>query len=131
TDGADVGLDLTGGWVDAGDNMKYTFTAVEAVTMLAFSSIEYRQGLSSSGQLQWMLNQLRWENDWLIKAHPSPNVFYAQVGVTASDHNLWIPIVSTQFLTDRSAKKVDPSCPGTDVAAGAAAAMAASSMVFR
>ncbi len=131
TDGQAEGLDLTGGWVDAGDNMKYNITNSAATALMAWSAVEYRQAYESSGQLKWLLNQLRWINDFFIKCHPQPNVFYGQVGITKSDHDNWIPIESTQFVTDRRAIKLDASNPGTDLVLEVAAAMAASSIVFR
>jgi len=133
TDGQAQGIDLTGGMVDAGDNMKYTFPMAQAMQMLAWGAVENRQAYVNSGQLSWLLNQLRWGNDWFIKAHPSANVLYHQVGFTASDHNYWIPIESTQYHTDSRSKayKVDTSCPGSDVAADVAGAMATASIVFR
>ncbi|MDP4180831.1 MAG: glycoside hydrolase family 9 protein [Bacillota bacterium] len=131
TDGQDVGLDLTGGWVDAGDNMKYNITNSAATTLMAWSAIEYRQAYENSGQLKWLMNQLRWINDFFIKCHPEPNVFYGQIGMTKSDHDNWIPIESTQFVTDRKALKMDPDHPATDLVLEVAAAMASSSIVFR
>jgi endoglucanase len=35
-DGSDVGLDLTGGWFDAGDHVKFGFPMAFATTMLAW-----------------------------------------------------------------------------------------------
>ena len=133
TDGQAQGLDLTGGMVDAGDNMKYTFPMAQAMQTLAWGAVENRQAYVDSGQLTWLMNQLRWGNDWFIKAHPSPNVLYHQVGFTASDHNYWIPSVSTPYVTDSRthAYKIDPTCPGSDVAADVAGAMATASIVFR
>jgi len=133
TDGQAQGLDLTGGMVDAGDNMKYTFPMAQAMQMLAWGAVENRQAYANSGQLTWLMNQLRWGNDWFIKAHPSPNELYYQVGDTTSDHDYWIPIVSTQYVTDSRthAYKVDTTCPGSDVAADVGGAMATASIVFR
>ncbi|MCL6590506.1 MAG: glycoside hydrolase family 9 protein [Firmicutes bacterium] len=131
TDGQAEGLDLTGGWVDAGDNMKYVITMAEAVNMMAWGALEYGSAFTGSGQMKWLQNQLRWANDFFIKAHPSANVFYGQVGMTKSDHDLWIPIESTQYLTDRRAIRMDTSNPATDLVCSVAAAMAASSILFR
>src|SRR5690606_21956392 len=63
-----------------------------------------------------------------IKAHPSPNVLYVQVGDGDADHKWWGP--AEVMPMERPSFKVDPSCPGSDVAAETAAAMAASSIVF-
>ena len=133
TDGQAQGLDLTGGMVDAGDNMKYTFPMAQGMQTLAWGAVENRQAYVDSGQLTWLMNQLRWGNDWFIKAHPSANVLYHQVGDTAKDHNYWIPSVSTQYLNDSRtyAYKIDTTCPGSDVAADVGGAMATASIVFR
>ncbi|MFZ5988341.1 MAG: glycoside hydrolase family 9 protein [Bacillota bacterium] len=131
TDGQKEGLDLTGGWVDAGDNIKFNLTAGSTAAMLAWGAIEYRQAYEKSGQLKWLLGQLRWINDFFIKCHPEPNVFWAQIGMTESDHSHWVPIEVTHLTNDRGAVKLDTENPGTEVAMHVAAAMAASSIVFR
>ncbi|NLD46846.1 MAG: glycoside hydrolase [Clostridiaceae bacterium] len=131
TDGQKEGIDLTGGWVDAGDNIKFNITAGYTATTLAAGAVEYREAYEKSGQMKWLLNQLRWINDFFIKCHTAPNVFWAQVGMTAIDHNNWIPIESSHIVNDRKALKLDASNPGTEVAMDVAAAMAASSILFR
>ncbi len=128
-DGKDVGLDLTGGWYDAGDHVKFGLPMAASTTMLAWGAVEYRDAYTSSGQLTYLLNNLRFVNDYFIKAHPSPNVLYGQVGSGNADHAWW---GSAEVLPmDRPAYKIDSSCGGSDLAGETAAAMAASSMVFR
>ena len=41
TDGCDIGVDLSGGWFDAGDHVKYTFPAAFTTTMLVWSILDY------------------------------------------------------------------------------------------
>ncbi|MGN9809845.1 glycoside hydrolase family 9 protein [Micromonospora sp. BQ11] len=129
TDGADVGLDLTGGWYDAGDHVKFGFPMAFSATMLAWGAVEYRDGYVASGQLPHLLNNLRFVNDWFVKAHPAPNVLYGQVGKGDDDHKWWGPAEVMPMA--RPAYKIDASCGGADLAGETAAAMAASSMVFR
>ncbi|WP_027343313.1 glycoside hydrolase family 9 protein [Hamadaea tsunoensis] len=129
TDGSDVGLDLTGGWYDAGDNVKFGFPMAASTTMLAWGAVENRSAYASSGQLTNLLNNLRFVNDYFIKAHPSANVLYGQVGNGGTDHAWWGPAEVMKMA--RPAYKVDASCGGTELAAETAAAMAASSIVFR
>ena len=43
------------------------------------------------GQLTPLLNNLRWVNDYFIKAHPSANVLYGQIGNGGTDHAWWGP----------------------------------------
>ncbi|GIJ80311.1 hypothetical protein Xph01_47430 [Micromonospora phaseoli] len=128
-DGADVGVDLTGGWYDAGDHVKFGFPMAFSTTMLAWGAVEYRSGYAASGQLTHLLNNLRFVNDYFVKAHPSPNVLYGQVGNGDADHKWWGPAEVMPMA--RPAYKIDASCGGADLAGETAAAMAASSMVFR
>ncbi|MEE6312028.1 glycoside hydrolase family 9 protein [Plantactinospora veratri] len=129
TDGSDVRLDLTGGWYDAGDHVKFGFPMAFSATMLAWGAVEYRSGYQASGQLPHLLNNLRFVNDYFIKAHPSANVLYGQVGKGDDDHKWWGPAEVLPMA--RPAYKIDASCGGSDLAGETAAAMAASSMVFR
>ncbi|MEJ3743660.1 glycoside hydrolase family 9 protein [Actinomycetes bacterium KLBMP 9797] len=129
TDGSDVGLDLTGGWYDAGDHVKFGLPMAFTTTMLAWGAVEYRPAYAASGQLTHLLNNLRVPNDYFMKAHPSANVLYGQVGKGDDDHKWWGPAEVLPMA--RPAYKIDASCGGSELAAETAAAMAASSMVFR
>jgi hypothetical protein len=131
TDGQKEGIDLTGGWVDAGDNVKFGVTCAYSAGLLAYGAIQYKDAYEKSGQMKWLQNQLRWVNDYFIKCHTAPNVYWEQVGMTAIDHNNWVPIEVSHITNDRTAIKLDEQNPGTEVAMSTAAAMAASSIVFR
>ncbi len=129
TDGADVGLDLTGGWYDAGDHIKFNLPMAYTVSMLAWSVYESRDAYVKSGQLSYMLSSIKWASDYLIKCHPSPNVYYYQVGSVNDDHKWWGPCEVMQM--PRPAYKVDSSNPGSSVAGESAAALAAVSAIFK
>ncbi len=128
-DGSDQGIDLTGGWYDAGDHLKFGFPMAASTTLLAWGEIEYEDAYKKSGQYNYILDNLRWVNDYFIKAHPSPNVLWGQVGKGSLDHAWWGPAEVMQM--ERPAYKIDESCPGSDLAGETAAAMAASSIVFK
>jgi hypothetical protein len=128
TDGADVGLNLTGGWYDAGDHVKFNLPMAYTASMLAWEVYEYRTAFQNSGQLSYMLDDLKWATDYFIKCHPSPNVFYYQVGDGNDDHAWWGPAECMQMA--RPAFKIDTANPGSAVAAGTAAALAATSIVL-
>ncbi|MFD1148858.1 glycoside hydrolase family 9 protein [Saccharothrix hoggarensis] len=128
-DGSDVGVDLTGGFYDAGDHVKFGLPFAATVSMLAWGAVENRDAYEASGQLRHLMSNLKWGTDWIIKAHPSPNVVYGQVGVGDDDHKWWGAAEVMQM--PRPAYKVDASCPGSDLAGEYAAAMASSSMVFK
>ena len=129
TDGADVGLDLTGGWFDAGDHVKFGLPMAFTTTMLAWGAVENRAAYAGNGQLTHLLNNLRVPNDYFIKAHPSANVLYGQVGKGDDDHKWWGPAEVMPMA--RPAYRIDATCGGSELAAETAAAMAASSMVLR
>jgi endoglucanase len=128
-DGSDRGIDLTGGWYDAGDHMKFGFPMASSTTLLAWGVMEYEDAYKKSGQYNSMLDNLRWVNNYFIKAHPSPTVLWGQVGKGSLDHAWWGPAEVMQM--ERPAYKIDASCPGSDLAGETAAAMAASSIVFK
>ena len=129
SDGADHRVDLTGGWYDAGDHVKFGFPMASAVTMLAWGVLEYRQAYSESGQMPYMLENLRWGTDYFLKAHVAPDELFGQVGRGEEDHAWWGP--AERMPMARPAFKISPDCPGSDLAAETAAALAASSLVFR
>ena len=88
-DGKDNGLDLTGGWYDAGDNVKFNLPMSYTSSMLGWSIIEDAKAYEESGQLSYALGNIKWANDYFIKCHPSDEVYYYQVGDGNQDHSYW------------------------------------------
>jgi hypothetical protein len=128
-DGSDVGHDLSGGWLDAGDNMKFNFPMASSVTLLAWGGLEYPDGYQKCGQWGYLLSNIKWVTDYFLKCHTSANEFYGQIGIGMTDHKWWgSPEV---FPNVRPAFKIDEQNPGSDLAAEAAAALASSSILFR
>lgn len=78
-DGADVGLDLTGGWYDAGDHVKFGLPMAFTATMPAWGAVENPDAYAQTGQLTHLESNLRWVNDYFIRAHQEPDVLYGQV----------------------------------------------------
>ncbi|GAB3892327.1 hypothetical protein GCM10029964_066940 [Kibdelosporangium lantanae] len=128
-DGQDVGLDLTGGFYDAGDHVKFGLPFEFSMTMLAWGAVENTDAYQRSGQLAYLRANLKWGDDWLIKAHPQPNVLYGQVGKGDDDHRWWGPAETMAMA--RPAYKITTSCPGSDLAGEAAAQLASSYLVFK
>lgn len=128
-DGADVGHDLTGGWYDAGDHVKFGFPMAYTATMLAWSVYEYKDGYVQSGQLDEILDNIRWATDYFVKAHTAPNELWGQVGNGTADHNWWGPAEVMPMA--RPAYKIDAAHPGSDLAGETAAALASASIIFR
>ncbi|KAF2571949.1 hypothetical protein F2Q70_00001428 [Brassica cretica] len=128
-DGKSSGVNLVGGYYDAGDNVKFGLPMAFTVTMMAWSVIEYGNQLAANGELGHSIDAIKWGTDYFIKAHPEPNVLYGEVGDGNTDHYCWQR--PEEMTTDRKAYRIDPSNPGSDLAGETAAAMAAASIVFR
>lgn len=128
-DGKVNGIDLVGGYYDAGDNVKFGLPMAFTITMMSWSILEYGKQMAASGELGHAMEAVKWGTDYLIKAHPEPNVLYGEVGDGNTDHYCWQR--PEDMTTSRAAYRVDADHPGSDLAGETAAAMAAASAVFR
>lgn len=129
-DGADAGVDLTGGWYDAGDHVKFGLPMASTAATLSWAVYEYGDAMQLAGLKQKTLENIKWATDYFIKAHPSPNVFYYQVGDGNDDHTWWGPAEVIEEVMDRPSFAVTESSPGSTVTAATAAALAAASVIF-
>ena len=128
TDGADNGIDLTGGWYDAGDNVKFNLPMAYSAAMLAWSVYEYGGAYEEAGQTEYILGDIKWACDYFIKCHPEDEVYYYQVGDPNADHSWWGP--AEVMTMNRPSYKVTADNPGSCVTAETAAALAAASIIF-
>ncbi|KAK3408673.1 hypothetical protein EUGRSUZ_J00862 [Eucalyptus grandis] len=128
-DGFSQGVDLVGGYYDAGDHVKFGLPMAFTITMLAWGVAEFRKEITGLNQMDHTLRAIRWGTDYILKAHPQPDVLWAQVGDGNSDHYCWER--AEDMTTPRTAYKLDHENPGSDLAGETAAALAAASMAFR
>ena len=127
--GYDAGIDLTGGYYDAGDNCKFNFPGAGALTLIAWSGIDFKKGYKKAGQYQYMLDMVKWGTDYFLKCHPEKDVLYIQVGNGKIDHGFWYP---PEFINyEYPSYKVDKDHPGSEVAGEFAATFAAASILFK
>ncbi|XP_064995545.1 endoglucanase 23-like [Musa acuminata AAA Group] len=128
SDGSEAGVDLTGGYYDAGDNVKFGFPMAFTTTMLSWSVIEFGE-LMPTDELRNAAVAIRWATDYLLKTISHPGLVFVQVGNPISDHNCWER--PEDMDTARTVYNVSADRPGSEVAGETAAALAAASMVFR
>lgn len=128
-DGKDAGLDLTGGWYDAGDHVKFNLPMSYTSTMLAWSLYEDKEAYEKSEQLKYITDEIKWANDYFIKCNPEKDVYYYQVGDGGQDHSWWGPPEVMQMK--RPSYKVDINNPGSTVTAETAASLASAALVFK
>ncbi|CAN4105505.1 unnamed protein product [Withania somnifera] len=108
--------------VNLGDHVKFGLPMAYSVTMLAWSIVDYRKKIADLNQMGNTLAAIKWGTSYFIKAHTQPNVLWAQM------ENL---ITIVDMTTPRTAYKLDPSHPCSDLAGEAAAALAAASLAFK
>ncbi|XP_071443162.1 uncharacterized protein [Hetaerina americana] len=123
------GEDLTGGYYDAGDFVKFGFTMASTTTLLSWGLLSYHDAYAASGQLGPAIKAIKWATDYFIKCHVGPNEFYGQVGDFNLDHKFWGR--PEDLNMSRPTYKIDANHPGSDLAGETAAALAAASLAFR
>ncbi len=90
-------VDVTGGWHDAGDQLKYLITGsfASAIMMKAYElspgnfGDHYNSlGQRASNDIPDVLDESKWGLDWIHKLHPRPDWLIHQVG-DDRDHKGW------------------------------------------
>jgi endoglucanase len=127
-DGSDVGLDLSGGYYDAGDYIKCTFPLSFSIMSICWGATDFGGGYDLANQTAYLDDMLRWSLDWLIKAHPAPRTLFVQVGNADLDDAYWGGDLG--IPQNRPSYQINDTSPGTDAAAGASAAFAACSNLY-
>lgn len=116
------GYDLSGGWHDCGDHVKFGQTEFYSAYMLLkayaefprgyddFYSADYK-GYGTSGDWSWegakhdpngipdILDEVKHATDYFIKCSRSSTTFYYQVGQGDPDHMKWVTAVKMQTET--------------------------------
>ena len=67
-DGSDVGVDLSRGYFDAGDYVKYGQPAAYTISILAWSGLEFERGLRAGGGFEELKLAVRWGADFILAA---------------------------------------------------------------
>ncbi len=97
-DGEVAGIDLAGGWFDAGDHLISTMsTAIAAYRLLKTYDMFVDLGFSDHHGERYgppngvpdILDEAAWALDWLAKAHPDPDRLVHSVGGFEFDHSTW------------------------------------------
>jgi len=82
-------MDASGGWHDAGDQLKYLITASNATARMLVSfelaRDSFQDKVDSLGRPQPngipdVLDEAKWGLDWIHKLHPAPDQLFHQVG---------------------------------------------------
>eukprot|EP00892_Ulva_mutabilis_P003515 jgi/Ulvmu1/1535/UM011_0265.1 len=134
-DGCKEGIDLAGGWHDAGDHLKLIFPLAWAVTQVAWAmhtGVETMKAGSFDNHTNWhwgtqtLLHGL----EYLMKCHVDTATFVVQVGDVDADHGECLR-AECDTITPRPILMVTPENPGCDMLFLASAAFASGSLALR
>jgi endoglucanase len=78
SDGTQAGVDLEGGYYDAGDNVKFGFPLAFTTTMLSWGIMEFGE-LMPPDELRNAEVAVRWATDYLLKTISHPGLIFVQV----------------------------------------------------
>lgn len=131
-DGQEVKWDLSGGYYDGGDYVKYTFPLAFTMTMLSWGLIEFPDAYLSTESLNHAVDSLAWGANYLMKAHvEKQQIVITQVGDVYYESNSWDRPEYMNKNTSRPVKYLASTDRGSDVTSEMAAAFAAMSIAFQ
>ncbi len=119
-------MDLSGGFHDCGDHVKFNITGAYAATMLGWSYYEYKDAFTKTGQTAHLQTITDYFCDYFkrctVMNGSSVQAYCYQVGDGNADHASWQPPEKDSM--ERPAYFATSSNPCTDVVAETAAALA-------
>lgn len=138
-------LDLTGGWHDAGDHVKFGLPGSYSASTLGWGYYEFPEAYKETGLDKHVEDELRWINDYFMKAtfldeNGKVVAYCYQVGEGNNDHNYWCPpelqvdgtyVASSSCGVKRPAYFATREMPASDQCAGASASLAINYLNFK
>ncbi|MBU1667624.1 glycoside hydrolase family 9 protein [bacterium] len=136
-DGADVGVDLNGGWFDAGDHVKFNLPMSYSVGMLNWSLIANEEAYTQAGKLAYGKDQVKYALDYLLNTYqaganldsPDDDKVYFQVADGHVDHGFWGPPEELNMERKTFVCDADGGCAA--VSGSMVGAFASGAMVFK
>ncbi|XP_006825349.1 uncharacterized protein LOC100369592 [Saccoglossus kowalevskii] len=133
-DGSLSNKDLTGGWYDAGDHVKFNLPMASATTLLGWGFIEFFDAYKNAGEVGRLLDNIRWSCEYFIKTlDDDPDItkvkVYYQVGDPIKDHEFW---GRAEDMPENNRDVYTCTCdnPCSDVAGETSSALSVCSMAF-
>ncbi len=128
-------LNLSGGFHDAGDTVKFGLPQTYAAAVLGWGMYEFPQAYTATGTWNHAMDEMKWFSDYFLRStflNSGGQVvaFAYQVGSGSVDHSYWGPSElesSTQF--PRPAWLATTATPAADMTASAAAALTVESLL--
>ena len=138
-------VNLTGGWHDAGDHVKFGLPGTYSASTIGWGYYEFRDSYIETGLQKHVEDELRWINDYLLKAtfldeNGEVVAYCYQVGEGKNDHNYWCApelqvddtyVASSSCAVKRPAYFATTETPASDQCAGASASLAINYLNFK
>ncbi|SAM08307.1 hypothetical protein [Absidia glauca] len=140
------GEDLSRGWYEAANTMKWGLPFGWTVTQLAFNVVVFGDAMKSVDELAEGLELLKWGSDYLVNAHYNDTHVVGQLGTSALgpisklieldvDFNYWGPPEEYEQWVPtglpHEATYITPDNPSSEIIGEYSAAMAAISIAWR
>eukprot|EP01114_Cavostelium_apophysatum_P008666 TRINITY_DN2133_c0_g1_i1.p1 TRINITY_DN2133_c0_g1~~TRINITY_DN2133_c0_g1_i1.p1 ORF type:complete len:1063 (-),score=160.59 TRINITY_DN2133_c0_g1_i1:48-3236(-) len=123
------GNDLSGGYYESSNRMKFGLPLAATWTFIAWGFLEYPSAYERTGETMYLKDAIKWATDYFIKAHPSAYEFYGQIGNSDPDFTYCGP--PEEYNLNRPTYKLTTTNRATEIVCETAAAMASASLVFR
>jgi hypothetical protein len=129
-----VGVDLSGGWFDAGDLVKFGLPMAYSASILGWGYLEYEANYKKVNLDGYLKDNMRFVLDYFLNAYQikstlKEDIFYYQVGDGDLDHAKWG--VSEKLSVARPAFACTSSAPCSEVSADTASALAIGYLIFK
>jgi endoglucanase len=128
-------LNLSGGFHDAGDTVKFGLPQTYAASVLGWGMYEFPQAFAATGTWNHAMDEMEWFTNYFLRStflNSSGQVvaFAYQVGSGSVDHSYWGPSeLESSTLYPRPAWLATTQTPAADQTASAAAALAVMSLL--
>jgi endoglucanase len=128
-------LNLSGGFHDAGDTVKFGLPQTYAAAVLGWGMYEFPQAYTATGTWNHAMDEMKWFSDYFLRStflNSAGQVvaFAYQVGSGSVDHSYWGPSeLESSAQYPRPAWLASAQTPAADQTASAAAALAVMSIL--
>ena len=124
---------IPGGWFDAGDHFKFTYTIAYTSAVLAWGYLEYGDAVNKIGLEEKFKNNLKWGLDYIVLADQGSSVV-GTIGKDGFDHSWWgspeIYLRKMKLVTGDDERPYDQINSSSTVAL-CASALAAGYLIFK
>ncbi|EFN58136.1 hypothetical protein CHLNCDRAFT_141891 [Chlorella variabilis] len=119
---------VPGGYYDAGDYLKISYTTAHATLMLAWGALDFAGGMARGNQTLRARSAVKWGADYLAACHASPFQFVGLIGDMTIDHDYWGR--PEEQRTSRPAWVWNRTTAASDLLGMASAALSSTSLLF-